>query len=293
MSLYIKLDCDALSDAKLLAVGPDGFTLYVKGLMYSKQHLTDGFVPEHAIALLSIGIRNAKKLIQLLIDVDLWKKCDGGFTVGAERWAKRQTTKLQVEETRKETARRVAEFREKKRNASVTPLQNESNSDVTPPVTPLYDTIRVQSTEYRAQSTEPYNSSLLPPSAETETVLEVVVGELVDEAAVPIIPNDKTPKKATEPQWEALKEAYPRREGAQEYPAARKKLDSLIASGEDFDLILAGAGAYLAACQKAQKIGTPYVKQLSTWLNRQCWKDEILEGQAEGPKGRLARMLGT
>lgn len=147
MSIYLKADCDAMDDPKLLAVGPDGFTLYFKGLMYAKKHLTDGFVPAGAVPVLAAGIKNTKALIRLMIAVDLWRECDGGYTCGSERWANRQTTKEQVEDKREKTKERVARFREAKRNATVTPLHTSvTEEECNAPVT--------RGTEYRAQSTE-------------------------------------------------------------------------------------------------------------------------------------------
>jgi len=61
MILYIKLDTNAISDHKVIAAGPEGFAVFIKGLLYSKLHLTDGFVPQSALPLLALGVKKLKE----------------------------------------------------------------------------------------------------------------------------------------------------------------------------------------------------------------------------------------
>lgn len=115
--LYARLSCDALTDAKLLAVGPDGFTLWAKGLLYAKQHLTDGEIDENALELCGIGVRNVRKVAAKLVQVGLWKRTENGYSVGAEKWAKHQTTKAEVESERAASRERQRRYREQKEAA--------------------------------------------------------------------------------------------------------------------------------------------------------------------------------
>lgn len=159
MSVYIKLVVEALTDPKLLEAGPLGRDLYVRGLLYAKQQLTDGEIPLAALKIIGSGHRNPTATATQLCHVGLWKRTPNGFSVG-EIWQKYQTTRAEVEQKR-------AAWREKKakqRNASQKMSLGDTNGDIeacpknVPP--PEY---RVQSTEYREEQIQPPNSTTAPP----------------------------------------------------------------------------------------------------------------------------------
>lgn len=144
MGLYIKLHTDALWDAKCLAVGPLGHMAWIRGLLMAKQALSDGFIADAMIPMVCAGLtpEEAKQACDDCVKAGLWQRVKGGYTVGAEKWARYQTTKDQVEEKRKATAERVRAFRERKAEenaALVTQMKRDCNAvtrdDVTPPVT--------------------------------------------------------------------------------------------------------------------------------------------------------------
>ncbi|MEN6537363.1 MAG: hypothetical protein ABFD60_04290 [Bryobacteraceae bacterium] len=120
MNLYVKLDTKALTNAKLLAVGPLGFALYVKGLCYAKDHLTDGFIPRSALPLMGLGMGDPVEVAGLLVECGLWDECDGGWTVGSERWAEHQTTREQVESKRDAETERKRKYRASRRDTHET-----------------------------------------------------------------------------------------------------------------------------------------------------------------------------
>lgn len=141
MSLFIRLSTQCLTDGKLLDAGTDACWLWVKGLLYAKEHLTDGFIPTAAVALIAVGIKNPKAAVVKLVSTELWFETDGGYTVGLERWSRWQTTADDVEKQREGWRERQRRARE--RRAAV-----------------MRD-YRDQSTEHRVQSTE---SAPLPPT---------------------------------------------------------------------------------------------------------------------------------
>jgi len=160
--IYIRASTQALTDSKFLVTGPNGFTLYFKGLMYSKEHLLDGFVPHEAVALIGIGIPNVDAVIRSMIDVDLWRETEGGFTVTFERWSAYQTTKAEVEANREATRERVAKYRASRSrevagNARVTLLHGGCNGDGNSPVTEMY---MASSTKPKRECKEEPNGSI-------------------------------------------------------------------------------------------------------------------------------------
>jgi hypothetical protein len=126
MSLYIRLECDALTDEKVLAASGDSFALWVKGLLYSKQHLTDGFVPSVALPIIGVGVKRTDKAAAELVSVGLWTKVDGGYAIGVEKWARYQTSKDQVDKQREQWRDRSKKTRASRRDTT----NNETDSHV-------------------------------------------------------------------------------------------------------------------------------------------------------------------
>lgn len=83
--------------------------------------------------------------------------------------------------------------------------------------------------------------------------------------------------------FDAFRQAYPRREGADPREPARKRFEQMMKSGVDPDLIIAGARAFAAAEAKRGKIGTPYIPHSASWLNRRGWEDQSDQPLAATP----------
>ena len=162
MNPYIALSTALLSDHRL--IDADCFTTYVRGLLYAKTHQTDGFVPFGAIPLVTLGVtRESQNVVTNLVTKGLWEECEGGYTVGREKWAKWQDTK-EDDEKRREAARlrkrqqreremqKLAQITTETKKKPVTKKSRVSHSGVT--------------RESRPNRREELYSSPLPPSAE-------------------------------------------------------------------------------------------------------------------------------
>jgi hypothetical protein len=117
--IYVRLDTKALTNGKLLAAGPLAFALYVKGLLYSKDHLLDGFIPANALPILALGMDDAHCVVAGLVKQGLWVETDGGWTVGSDRWAEFQTTASQVNDSKRAAAERKARSRDRAKSQQV------------------------------------------------------------------------------------------------------------------------------------------------------------------------------
>lgn len=120
MSLFIRLSTQVLTDAKIISAGPEATILWIKGLLYAKEHLTDGIVPADALPLISIGLTDLDAAVKRLIQIGLWAPCAEGYTVGSERWARHQTTKVEVETIRAANRERKRKSRERQQSPSQT-----------------------------------------------------------------------------------------------------------------------------------------------------------------------------
>lgn len=78
--VWIRIDDQIAHHPKFIAAGPVAAWLWVCGNGYCNKYLTDGFIPEHAVKTLG-GVTNAEKWAVRLVEVGLWDKVAGGFSV--------------------------------------------------------------------------------------------------------------------------------------------------------------------------------------------------------------------
>ena len=119
---WIKIDDTLPNNPKILPLSDGAFRLYIEGLCYANQYLTDGFLTEAVLRRLDSGDHRKE-----LTEACLWIECLDGMQIND--YTEHQTSKADVEEKRKQSRDRVTRYREK------------SNADVTQP-------------EYRIQNTE-------------------------------------------------------------------------------------------------------------------------------------------
>jgi hypothetical protein len=108
---WIKLDDTLPNNPKILPLSDKAFRMYIEGLCYSNQYLTDGFLPDAIVRRLGNPIE--------LIEAGLWLESDNGIQI--HDYIKHQTSKKAVEEKRTANLERVMRYRDK------------SNADVTQP----------------------------------------------------------------------------------------------------------------------------------------------------------------
>ena len=116
--IYIQLVTDVLTDPRVIKAGPEGFALWVKGLLYAKQQMTDGAIPREVLPIIAIGIAAPESVADSLVKAELWEPTADGWAVPAGKWAKYQMTKAQVEVKRAEARERQRKSREARELAS-------------------------------------------------------------------------------------------------------------------------------------------------------------------------------
>jgi hypothetical protein len=118
---WIKLDDTLPNNPKILPLSDKAFRLYIEGLCYANQYLTDGFLAQAVINRLDSG--NA---CQELIDAGLWIEVEGGAQI--HDYCEHQTSRKVVEEKREQVRNRVTRYREKG-NAPVTTPETETETE--------------------------------------------------------------------------------------------------------------------------------------------------------------------
>lgn len=76
---YLMIEASVRTHPKFLKAGPAACWLWVCGLGYCQEGLTNGFIPVTALSYL--GIKRAPKLAKTLVSVRLWEQVEGGFVM--------------------------------------------------------------------------------------------------------------------------------------------------------------------------------------------------------------------
>lgn len=124
---WFKVDDALATHDKVLMAGNAAMGLWVRAGAWSAQHLTDGFVPAHAVKLLG-NLGQAKALVES----GLWHKVDGGFSF--HEWHDYQPTREKVEAERAEARERMRKLRTGgKGSAEVRANTSERSAEVRDP----------------------------------------------------------------------------------------------------------------------------------------------------------------
>lgn len=76
---WLKIESSVARNRKFVKAGPGPSWLWVCGLAYCQEGLTDGFIPSEAIEYL--GVRSARNLARHLVSAGLWDEAEGGWQV--------------------------------------------------------------------------------------------------------------------------------------------------------------------------------------------------------------------
>lgn len=123
---WVRIDDHAPRHPKQLQAGPMACWLWVCGLSYCSEHLTDGHIP--SVALLTFNIPRPEREAERLVEVGLWESTKTGYRV--HDYHEYQPSKGQVTERKRRSHERVTDWRKRHGYA-------HGNDDVTPLLTPM------------------------------------------------------------------------------------------------------------------------------------------------------------
>lgn len=127
MSDWIKILNSLPAHPKILRAGDRAAWLYVCGLCYSNEHLTDGHIPREVLMVAAPGIKAPEKLAEKLVEIGLWHEAEGGWVV--HDYGDHQRTAAQVKETRRKDRERKA----RKESTDTFPKTRKESTDTFPP----------------------------------------------------------------------------------------------------------------------------------------------------------------
>jgi len=79
MSSWVRIDTRFPNHPKVLDIGPFGEALWLRGMCYAGEHLTDGFIPTRYIT--RMGDMKGLTVADVLVGAGLWAKTQGGYVI--------------------------------------------------------------------------------------------------------------------------------------------------------------------------------------------------------------------
>jgi hypothetical protein len=128
MALYVKVDTKFLSNKHMVKVGPSARLLYLGGLAYCVEHLTDGIIPKNVLRMIAdVDDRTPQLSARRLRDAGRWVDLGDSWQVHGYTDEGGQCSAETVYAKRAADAERQAKYRVNKRMS-----QGESQRDKTP-----------------------------------------------------------------------------------------------------------------------------------------------------------------
>jgi hypothetical protein len=119
---FAMIEYELRTNPKVMVTGPAGVGLYVLGILWSAEHLTDGWIPEdEALRLVAVESGpSMTELIERLVQAGLWEHDDGGYRV--HDYTEHQTPKSTVlaKRVKSRDRQRRKRIRDRKEAKSVT-----------------------------------------------------------------------------------------------------------------------------------------------------------------------------
>lgn len=145
---WVKLDTGIFRNPKVVTVSADAKLLYVAGICYAGDNLTDGMIPANALPILAAEatIRNIKRAVSELVSAGLWIAKENGYEVhdylehnsrSGDVQAKRDAAKERMQRNRSQNVRANKE-RSSQNVRPTKEIEEEIEEEVggKPPITP-------------------------------------------------------------------------------------------------------------------------------------------------------------
>ena len=137
MSGWVRVDTRFTTHPKVLDIGPLGEALWLRGLCYAGEHLTDGFVPRSYIK--RMGDMKATAIADRLVEAGLWDAAEDGYQIHEYlEWQRSRDEAVEISSKRSESGRKGGLQKASNRLAN---CQNEAKQVASkPPSKRLADT---------------------------------------------------------------------------------------------------------------------------------------------------------
>lgn len=261
---WAKVDYGFFRNPKVVVVSKDARCLYIAGLCYCGENLTDGRIPASAVRILAAEVeaRNPKAIANELVRAGLWNSSnDAEFLINDYLEFNESSDKRKAKQ--EEAKRRMQELRSQNVRAN-----NERTNNEVPPKLHQQEEEEEEEVNEKEEVTTPPS----PPRGESgegqSAGDDSGSGEDADDAE----PTKTTDMSAVqESQFEMFWSAFPRKEGK---GPARKWWEKRKPTADVVEKMLASIEGWKLSRQW-QKNNGEFVPMASTWLNQNRWEDDI------------------
>lgn len=265
---YAPLSAHYYKDDAIDEAGEAAELLYVRGLAFCADVLSDGFISDRQLVrFVGVGMFDAQERADRLVDVGLWEREDGGYRVRS--WLSWNRSRAEITDSMAKDSQRKASSRGSDRPAPEPPNGGGQPDDRIP------DGVRAESA---------------PPSDRTPDGVQPHAG------AHARTPRNSTPRNSTTRQDTPADDAptlidvpttAPPLDGFDEfwalYPNKVKKQDArkswhtkVVKTKTDPALVMAALRAHIVRWQNEREYPR-FVPHPTTWINGQRWLDELDE----------------
>lgn len=237
--VWFKVDDSLAFHRKAISAGNSAMGLWVRAGSWSAQQLTDGYVPDHVVAVLGTEAQ-ARRLVR----AGLWMEADGGYQFHQWTDDDRNPTRDEVLLRRK----RDSERQQRKRGNNRPNPEAQQVTDDRPPVT------------HAGSHGGNHGGCPDPPTRPDPSSPK---GE------PPCSPPRSAKRREHEPErFAEFYDTFPRHKDRK---AAARKFDQVVRDGVDPDTLIAAAARY---AEEVRGTEARYVKHPATWLSKGGWLDE-------------------
>lgn len=124
MSTWIKVYNSLPAHPKIIEAGDRAAWLFICGLCYCNEHLTDGFIPEASLPAIALGMTRAPRAAGRLVDVGLWHAVQRGWQV--HQYEEYQRTSDEIRARQSWDAERQSLYRDKALLAAIRQRDGDS-----------------------------------------------------------------------------------------------------------------------------------------------------------------------
>lgn len=228
---WLKIESSVARNKKFMKAGPAPSWLWVCGLAYCQEGLTDGFIPTEALPYL--GVKNAKQLASHLVKAGLWDETKGGWNVHDYLSHNRSSSEIgRIREERRHSGMRGGEASGERRRSNLLQHVEANPTDA---------------------SKQPSN-----PATATATATETATDQQVEVRVEP--PSDSTPAVLT----------FPTVGKCPSWVLTQGRIDGWLQSYPNVDVAgeCRKASAWIEANPERRKTAKGMSAFLVNWLNR-------------------------
>jgi hypothetical protein len=239
--MWFKVDDSFHSHPKATAVSLEALGLWTVSGSWSGDHLTDGFVPDHMVSMLS---RGQAQLAEELINAGLWRRAKGGYRF--HQWNERNPT----------------------RSVAIAAAEKKASGGV------LGNHLRWHTKAGKQKADCPFCQE---KQASHKGSVKRSGSDRSSESGPnpdPTRPEESSTNSLTGDQDHRFSEfwtVYPRKKAKD---AARKAYAAAIKRGADPQDVLDGIAAYRDECERERREDR-FIAHATTWLNQGRWKDHL------------------